>query len=332
MGVKLTSKIGMAAATSLAGLAMMGAGSFALFTAHAASNTQDFAAGVVDVNVAGQGFQSFSDDHTIDFWNMVPGDYAGGYVVLENTGSVNEIINVHNHAHGPIFWNDGLNNGEVTTLTGFKDGSLPSSASPVASTASGVYANYWQPRLLAGGPTVTTAGGTSGWESVDYPATGNNTAYALDNNPATYDVSYGIYSSFTNASFNAATGTTTVDGTMATNTVSAPVTYRYRESGYASSTNKPFNWTTAAPVTGSAVSNVHGSTHLNGIVLEPGQYLVLTYTGQLPVSAHNDYQDAWGSLNVTFDAAQYENNHGDAQNPVLNGNPTTNVPGQVPTA
>ncbi|MCY0887916.1 MAG: TasA family protein [Alicyclobacillaceae bacterium] len=315
MGVKLTSKMGMAAATSLAGLAMMGAGSFALFTAHAASNTQTFAAGVVDVNVAGQGFQSFSNDHTIDFWNMVPGDYAGGYVVLKNTGTVNEIIDVHNHAHGPIFWDDGLNNGEVSTLPGFANGTLPSADSPVSTTAMGVYKNYWQPRLLGSGPqVVTNANGVSDWESVDYAATGNNSNYEFDNNPATYTVSYGIYSSFTGATFNSTDGSTSVQGTLAQSVVipQFPVTYSFREAGWSPSTKAVYGWTSAT-----SSQSFNGSSKVDGIVLAPGQYLVVSYKGQLPTAAHNDYQDAWGSLNVSFNAAQYENNHQGLEGPRL---------------
>ncbi|MDP9729512.1 TasA family protein [Alicyclobacillus tolerans] len=317
----MKSKIGAVAATSLAGLAMMGAGSYALFTAQAQSNTQSFGAGVVDVQTQGQGFQTFSDDHPIDFYNMVPGDYAGGVVVFHNTGSVNEIVNVLTHAHGPIFWNDGLNNGKVTTLSGFSNGHLPSNDSPVASTAESTYAEFWQPRLLANGPTVVTDNnGNSGWESVDYEDSSHNPLNEFDNYPASYTVKYQIYQSYSGYLFDDSNGGVVIQGTPASNSQIVqpeyPVTYSYRPDGFDTEMN-PYSWQTIQ-----AGQSMSGSSKIEGIVLAPGQYLVLDYSGQLPKKAGNDYQDAWGNISVSLEAAQYENNHSDSQQPVLNDGST----------
>ncbi|MCY0870688.1 MAG: hypothetical protein OWT27_08890, partial [Firmicutes bacterium] len=76
--------------------------------------------------------------------------------------------------------------------------------------------------------------------------------------------------------------------------------------------------------------DVNGNSKIKGIVLAPGQYLVVTYSGQLPLKASNDYQDAWGKLQVSFDAAQYENNHGGLENPVDINSPNNNLPTPTP--
>ncbi|WP_203115136.1 TasA family protein [Alicyclobacillus sp. TC] len=343
----MKSKIGAAAATSLAGLAMMGAGSYALFTAQAQSNPQTFGAGVVDIATTGQGFQTFSNNHTIDFYNMVPGDYVGSYVVVQNTGSVNEVVDINTQAHGPIFWDDGLNNGKETTLNGYKKGSLPSSASPVASTAQSTYADFWQPRLLSNGPQVM--GGD--WESVDYPDTKQNSQYEHDNHPASYTLNYQIYNEQPTVTMNATNSSTqaptfTVTGsngqtlTPASDIIANTITYTYNQAGYNPATGQDYPQQTGTFMNGQTPFS--GSSDVQGIVLQPGQYMVVEYTGQLPIHAGNDYQDAWGTAQVVFNAAQWENNHNDDQNPILTSptSPTQNTSstgttsgsGSVPTS
>ncbi|MCY0887759.1 MAG: TasA family protein [Alicyclobacillaceae bacterium] len=345
--MKVTSKLGMAGMTAMAGIAMMGAGSFALFTAHAASKTQSFASGVVDIAINHPGFATFSDNHPIEYYNMVPGDYATGSAVIRNTGTVNEIIDVDTMAKGPIFLNDGLNNGTFQQAHGSSSAALEK-LSPVASTATSTYSGYWHPDLM----TASKAPDGDGWLSYDYAATGNNVKYETDNHPAFYNVNYAIYSSQSQPVVTEdANGELTITGGVAPthvvpNTPAVTFSY-YQDATYGASGHPSGKSTTTwsggtlgayAPGTSTLWNagtntpgiDVNGNSKIKGIVLAPGQYLVVTYSGQLPLKASNDYQDAWGKLQVSFDAAQYENNHGGSENPVDINSPNNNLPTPTP--
>ncbi|WP_258110210.1 CalY family protein [Alicyclobacillus sp. SP_1] len=363
MKVGISGKFGMAAATSLVGLAMMGAGSFALFTAHASTGTTSVAAGTVDVDVKA-GAQAFSDLAPINMTNMVPGDTVGSYVVVKNSGSVNEVIDVNTHAHGPIFWMDGLNNGKITTESYYSSANgVPSiSESALQDTNSKLFGylttddttyghfanskgqtvyNYWQPRLLPHpNAHYSYAASDGGFESYDY-RNGDSSTYS-DNNPAYYDISYGIYDQKPVVSMQPGTpganGMTTMPSFTIDSTsgqplspVSSPIvsnqlTATYTEAGWTLPDQKQANASASTNFTESGSGAVtepiglkgfSGNTEVDGIVLAPGQYMVLEYTGKLPLVAGNDYQDAWGNVRVGIDAAQWENNH--TPNPSANG-------------
>ncbi|WP_258112145.1 TasA family protein [Alicyclobacillus sp. SP_1] len=344
--MKFASKIVMAGASALAGISMMSAGSFALFTAHAQTKHQSFAAGVVDIGLKGQNFGTFSDRKAqLNYFNMVPGDYATGYAVARNTGSVNEIVNVVTTATGPIFYDDGLNNGWVQTQYGSTSSALEQQSPIQASAKDRVYTE-WHPDLIS----ATEAPNHQGWESYDYQATGDNAAYETDNHPAFYNLDYAIYSS---SNAHAPTVSQTVGGRLLVSGddilarhVIQPqqaVTLSYQNKGhhravhtqpwvagilgrYDTAADKKGDQTLWKSGTHSAGTDISGNAALNGIVLAPGQYLVVEYSGQLPLKAHNDYQDAWGTVNVAFDAAQYENNHANVQQPQLGAVPSSKQP------
>ncbi|WP_258111988.1 CalY family protein [Alicyclobacillus sp. SP_1] len=337
--MKIPSKIGMSGLAVLSGIAMMGAGSFALFTAHSQSKTQNFGAGVVDITLQGKS-NVYSNVKQIAYYNMVPGDHAGGYIILHNSGSVAEILNLKNNVHGPIFWNDGLNNGKVVTLTGFVKGASRSANakalftdSPYHSTVYQTYANYWQPRLLTGGPKLIPG---VGYESVDYSETGGVPAYQTDDHPAYYTLQYAVYDNKPTVTANPQDYPRTlgyiVTGTPVETPQNATLNYDYWQSGYSKSGTAYAKAvgtlsaeTSDTGFTRSLTSQLKfsGTTQLKGVVLQPGQYLLVTYRGGLPRKAHNDYQDSWGGVQVEVNAAQYENNHGDIQNPDSHGAQTT---------
>ncbi|WP_258110211.1 CalY family protein [Alicyclobacillus sp. SP_1] len=363
MGMKMTSKLGMAAATSLAGLAMMGAGSFALFTAHASTPTQSFAAGTVDIAVNSTTPQAFSNLKTISMHNLVPGDYVGGALVVENTGSVDEVLKINTHTHpngkgqhSPIFWPDGINNGEATMLNGYKEGTgvfpdgftFAEPASMADSVAQKTYGpDYWQPRTLQQ-PRWSTK--NSGYESYDY-AEGRTTTYT-DDHPAWYTETFSVYANGTaptvtmtpNANTNGVTKAPTFNvtgGTLASSSdiktvgnATNDITYTYTPAGYQNGTGFSGNKGTIGNEAPSfSTEEFSGKSSVQGIVLKPGQYLVIEYTGHLPLLAGNDYQDTWGQLRIGIDAAQWENNHTDSQNPTdVNQNAGTIQPSSTFTA
>lgn len=347
--VKIQSKLSMAGITALSGLAMLGAGSFALFTADAHSSQQNFGAGVVDITLHGES-NVFSNVKEIPYFNMVPGDRAGGYVILHNTGSVAEILDLQNNVHGPIFWDDGLNNGKVVTLNGFVKGSSQElnqqallADSPFGRTVYQTYKNNWQPRLLIGGPKLIPG---FGYESVDYHGSSPLNEYQTDNHPAYYVLQYAIYNSLPKVveaphEYPQAIGYR-VSGSIVNTNLSVP--YTYQQAGYNLNGGDFSDSTGTLNVESSDASfdneliqptKFSGSTDLKGIVLQPGQYLLVTYRGGLPKEAGNDYQDAWGSVSLSVLAEQYENNHqniqvtgsnGNGGNPIQSGQGSTTSP------
>lgn len=117
MGIK--TKLGMAMATSAAGVAMIAGGSYAVFTANDSTSTTTFTAGTLTITAnQGQPWQLANtwDDGTSDtqLWkvsNLAPGDVQTETVTVKNTGSLNEWVQIQTNTSGDLF---GLDSNHAT--------------------------------------------------------------------------------------------------------------------------------------------------------------------------------------------------------------------------
>jgi spore coat-associated protein N len=91
MGLK--TKLAMAVATSAAGAAMIAGGSFALFSASTSNTSNTFTAGTVKIadNTANGGVWSGAQY----IGNLAPGDSENGTLTVQNTGTLDEWVQVN---------------------------------------------------------------------------------------------------------------------------------------------------------------------------------------------------------------------------------------------
>ncbi|WP_077358425.1 TasA family protein [Virgibacillus halodenitrificans] len=82
--MSIKKKLGMGIATAVLGVGLIGGGTFAYFSDQEV-NASSFAAGTLDINVAGND----ADNAIIDVGNLKPGDTMTRNFKLNNTGSLN---------------------------------------------------------------------------------------------------------------------------------------------------------------------------------------------------------------------------------------------------
>ncbi|WAH36766.1 TasA family protein [Alicyclobacillus dauci] len=317
--MKHKGKLSLTAATALAGIALMSTGSFAIFTANAATSTNTFAAGVVDLTANDSGAAAKSNGQDILLQNLVPGDTTADTQYVYNKGTVTEFVSVATNANGDIFFDDGLNNPSARDAS---DAILPEftparglhtydSNSTVDGTANGISNN--NPVLSS--PSISG----DDYLSVDYSKTNNNSAFQHDNNPFQYTVNVQVQSSSDGGkTWSAAGQFTTEDGTVIPNLNDTSSWNVWYQQAGTSPSGSPYSASTASY---SPTTQYSGSTKVFGIVLPPQQIkesdsthtntleyrLAVTYNGTLPTDAHNDYQQTVGGMQSEFDAWQWEN-------------------------
>jgi len=199
------------------------------------------------------------------------------------------------------------------------------SVGPVAFAAGTVTVNVSSPGVTP----VVVAGANGGTFALTNLAPGDQVSSTVSvKNSGSLDEYVKIDTDLKGSLFNnnGVTGSN-IDGTPGTNLVSIdasagptfatdnwPARYKYKVDVYQADGLTP-----DTSVTGFAESaDFSQSMTSSPFHLPAGDVAVISYTGRLPISAHNDYQGATGKVAVQIDASQYRNVDGSNMNPDLN--------------